>query len=215
MPRSTIEPQRNDLPPPVLLADEERAALLDLARIALATAVGAASPSSLAAAREQHADLSRRAAAFVTLTEHGALRGCIGLVDASARVTNAVVEAATWAALEDPRFTPVCTTELRRLHVDVSVLGPLVPIADPESFRLGIDGIVVERGGRRGLLLPEVADGLGNDRTAMLDMACRKAGLTTRAWRDHGTTVSVFRTDRFGGDAAPEEPGATPGDATL
>jgi AMMECR1 domain-containing protein len=62
-----------------------------------------------------------------------------------------------------------------------------------------VDGIVVERGGRRGLLLPEVAPMQGMDRTAMLDTACRKAGMPAGAWRDRATTLFAFRTDRFGG----------------
>lgn len=209
MSRSTIEPESNELPPPVSLAVEERAALLDLARTALAAAVGVAPTAALAAAREHHAALHRRAGAFVTLTEDGDLRGCIGHLDPTARVAESVVDAATWAALEDPRFTRVRAAELSRLHVEVSVLGPVVPIADPESFRLGIDGIIVERGGRRGLLLPEVAAMLRNDRTAMLDTACRKAGLPPRAWREPGTTVSAFRTDRFGGAAVAGPPTST------
>jgi AMMECR1 domain-containing protein len=82
-----------------------------------------------------------------------------------------------------------------------------VRIADRDAWRLGEDGIVVERGGRRGLLLPEVAPMLGMSRMAMLDTACRKAGLPAGAWRDRTTSLYVFRTDRFGGPAleAPAE----------
>ena len=211
MPRSTVTPPSgqaggpqappNDLPPPVWVTAEEREALLTLARVALAAAVGAAPGPSLASAVGRHPGSGRRAAVFVTLTDDGELRGCIGHMDASSPVQESVVEATTWAALEDPRFSPVRAAELPRLRLEVSVLGPLVPLADPESFRLGIDGIVVERGGRRGLLLPEVATMLASDRTAMLDTACRKAGLSQHAWREPGTRVFAFRTDRFGGAA--------------
>lgn len=192
------------LPAPVTLADAERETLLALARAALAVAVGAAPRSALDAALADHPPVERRAAAFVTLTEHGELRGCIGHMDAGAPVQASVVEAATWAALEDPRFAPVRPSELRDIDVEVSVLGPLLPLADPMTFRLGTDGIVVQRGGRRGLLLPEVAAMLSNDRVAMLDTACRKAGLPSGAWRDQGTVTFAFRTDRFGGRAVAE-----------
>jgi AMMECR1 domain-containing protein len=67
--------------------------------------------------------------------------------------------------------------------------------------RPGTDGVVIERGGRRGLLLPEVAAQLGNDRVEFLEITCRKAGLPTRAWRDSTTIVYAFRTHRFGGRA--------------
>jgi AMMECR1 domain-containing protein len=68
----------------------------------------------------------------------------------------------------------------------------------PTAFRPGIDGIVVDRHGRRALLLPEVAPMLDLDCEGMLQAACRKAGLSVNAWREPGTTVQVFRTARFG-----------------
>ena len=188
------------LPEAVILTDGERAALYDLARAAVAAAVGGAPHSAVRDALDRHPRVERRAAAFVTLTEEGELRGCVGHMDASAPVAESVFEAANWAALGDPRFPSVRAEELPRLHLEVSILGPLVP-CDPGRWRLGVDGIVVERGGRRGLLLPEVAPMLNMDRTAMLDTACRKAGLPAGAWRDRGTNVYAFRTDRFGGPA--------------
>ena len=193
------------LPAPVDLIDVERGTLLALARAALAAAVGAAPRSAIDAVRAQRPTSGRRGAAFVTLTEGGELRGCIGHMDASTPVEESVVEAATWAALEDPRFASVRKSELGQIHVEVSVLGPLVALGDPMAFRPGVDGIVVERRGRRGLLLPEVAAMLGNDRTAMLDTACRKAGLPVGSWRDPGTVTLVFRTNRVGGRAVEAE----------
>lgn len=188
---------------PVALSSMERDALLDLARAALAAAVGAGPERAVRDALTRHPVIDRRAAAFVTLTEDGELRGCIGHMDASAPVTESVVEAATWAALEDPRFATVQASELARIHLDVSVLGPLVRLDGPGDWEPGIDGIVVERSGRRGLLLPEVAAMRGMDRTAMLDTCCRKAGLPAKAWREPSTTLYAFRTDRFGGPAVP------------
>ncbi|OGO55742.1 MAG: hypothetical protein A2V85_02205 [Chloroflexi bacterium RBG_16_72_14] len=196
------------LPPPVTLTPDERAALLDIARVAVAVAVRAAPVGGLRDALARHPAIGRRAAAFVTLTEDGELRGCVGHMDAGTPVADSVVEAANWAALGDPRFPSVRAQELPRLHLEVSVLGPLVLQADASRWRLGIDGIVVERGSRRGLLLPEVGPMLGHDRTAMLDTACLKAGLPAGAWRDPGTTLYAFRTDRFGGPATVDAPEA-------
>lgn len=189
------------LPPPVALADAEREALLDLARTALAAAVGAAGAESVVAARDRHRPVGRHAAAFVTLTEDGELRGCIGHMDPSVPVEDSVIGAAISASLDDPRFAPVRRDELPRLHLEVSVLGPVLPLPDPGCLRMGVDGIIVERAGRRGLLLPEVAPMLGNDRVAMLETASRKAGLAPDAWRDRATRLFAFRTDRFGGPA--------------
>lgn len=194
-------PQPEALPGPVSLTADERETLLTVARASLAAATGAPGGSVIAEVLSRRPPVERCAAAFVTLTEGGELRGCIGHMDARAPITANVVEAATWAALEDPRFAPVRRSELPGIHVEVSVLGPLVRLADPLAFRLGVDGVVVEREGRRGLLLPEVAGMLGNDRTAMLDTACRKAGLRPGAWRQPGTATFAFRTDRFGGPA--------------
>jgi len=203
-PPSTIQAD-TDLPAPVTLGIEERAALLDIARTAVAVAVEAAPVEALQSVLDRRPALDRHAAAFVTLTEAGELRGCVGHMDADSPVAQSVVEAANWAAVGDPRFPSIRAGELARLHLEVSVLGPLVRQADPTRWRLGVDGIVVERWGRRGLLLPEVGPMLGNDRKAMLETACRKAGLPPAAWRDRGTTLYAFRTERFGGPAvAPE-----------
>jgi AmmeMemoRadiSam system protein A len=207
---STGEPPPAALPAPVTVGEAEQAALLALARAAIAVAAGAAPPEALDEARRRVPG-TRRAAVFVTLTEGGELRGCMGSLDPDAPVAEAVAEAAGWATRGDPRFRPVRRAELDRLEVGVSILGPLVPLAEPEAFRLGTDGIVVRRGQRRGLLLPEVAEKV-RDRRAMLEIASEKAGLARDAWRHEGTEVLAFRTARFGGPvvAAPGDP--PPGD---
>ncbi len=189
------------LPQAVALPEPERRCLLDLARTAVAVAARSLAPDALESARACETGIELRAAAFVTLNEGRGLRGCMGILDATRPVTELVVEAAACATRTDPRFPPVHPHELDGLEIDVSVLGPPVRLGDPLSFRLGVDGIIVERDGRRGLLLPEVAPMVGFDRVEMLEIACRKAGLPSDAWRDHRTVVSAFRTDRFGGPA--------------
>jgi AmmeMemoRadiSam system protein A len=189
-------------PEPVVVPPEEQALLLDLARLAVAVAAGARPGSDLDTALAAGALPERTAGAFVTLTERGELRGCMGNLDPDNPAWASVVEAARWAARGDPRFLGVEPDELAALHVDVSILGPMARLAGPGAFRPGVDGIVVRRGGRRGLLLPEVADSVGHGPTAMLAACCRKAGLPHDAWRDPGTELWVFRTHRFGGPAA-------------
>jgi AmmeMemoRadiSam system protein A len=192
-----------ELPAAVTLPEEARHCLLDLARTAVAVASRARSPEALEDAFACETGVELYAAAFVTLTQAGGLRGCMGMLDPTRLVSESVLEAAACAARTDPRFPPVRPAELEGIEIEVSVLGPLVRLADPLSFRLGIDGIVVERDGHRGLLLPEVAPMVDFDRFEMLEIACRKAGLPSRAWRDPRTIVSAFRTDRFGGPAVP------------
>lgn len=187
----------SSLPADVDLPVGEQDRLLDLARDAVAAAVGREPERALGPSLGP----LRRGAAFVTLLEHGELRGCIGTLDASRPLDDSVAGAAAAAALHDVRFRPLTADELPAIEIEVSVLGPLVILADPMGFRLGVDGLLVDRGYQRGLLLPEVATMAGFDAEAMLDATCRKAGLPPGAWRDPRTTVRAFRTKRFGGPA--------------
>ncbi len=193
------------LPGPVEVDEGARVQLLALARMAVAVASRTEPAPALDAAMHEASLTDLHASAFVTLTEDGELRGCMGILDPDRPVHDAVAEAAACATRTDPRFRPVAPDELPRLEVDVSVLGPMVELNDPLAWRLGIDGIVVQLGGRRGLLLPEVAAENGLDRVAMLDIATRKAGLPHGAWRDADARVSAFRTLRFGGPAVSPE----------
>jgi AmmeMemoRadiSam system protein A len=180
---------------------EERQ-LLALARLALQVAVGGRPAEELEAALDARSEPERRAATFVTLTEGDRLRGCMGGLDATRPVGASVATSALLAALEDPRFRAVEAVELPGLTVEISVLGPLREVEDPEAFCLGTDGVVVEQAGRRGLLLPEVATHFGLDHAAMLDLVCLKAGLPRHAWRSRQARLFTFRTHRFGGPAA-------------
>lgn len=192
-------------PPPVDVSLDERDRLLELARFAVLTAVRGEAELAFDAAAHRTGTVParqiRRGAAFVTLTAHGRLRGCVGNLEASRPLAWSVAAAAVSAALHDDRFGPVDETELPGLEIEVSVLGPTVAMPDPRLFRPGIDGVVVERGMARGLLLPEVATMHGLDTLGMLEGACRKAGLPPDAWQAPGTTVLAFRTERFGGPA--------------
>ena len=182
------------------------ACLLDLAREAVAAAVEdrpAPVPDALS-----HLAMGRQADAFVTLTEDGLLRGCMGTLGADEPVGAAVVRAATLAATRDPRFAPVAPDELERLNVEVSVLGPSRPLPDPNAFVAGRDGIVVEAHGRRAILLPQVATEMGWGAEEMLYAVCQKAGLRAGAWREPGTHLSTFCVQRTSGPAADPEQAA-------
>jgi AmmeMemoRadiSam system protein A len=143
------------------------------------------------------APLAEPGAAFVTLHEQGELRGCIGLLRFEMPLWINVREAAAAAALDDPRFNPVQEREVAGLELEVSVLEPPVEIPDASHFVAGRHGIVVERGGRRALFLPQVAGEMGWGAEQMLDAVCRKAGLPSDAWRDRGTKLSTFEASYF------------------
>lgn len=178
------------------LTADERTVLLRLARAALEAGVsGAASPAL------PTGDLSTvRRGAFVTLECHHALRGCIGHLAADRPVADVVADMAVAAALEDPRFPPVSSAELADIEIEISVLTTprRLDRADPRRITIGRDGVIVERGGARGLLLPQVAPGYGWGAERFLSAACEKAGLPSSAWREPGTVVLTFQADIFG-----------------
>ncbi|MHB8053751.1 MAG: AmmeMemoRadiSam system protein A [Candidatus Aminicenantales bacterium] len=135
--------------------------------------------------------------AFVTLTQKGELRGCIGYPLPLKPLAEAVAEMAVAAALEDPRFEPVSLEEVADLHFEISVLTLPSPLDDPEQVVVGRHGIIVSRGFHKGLLLPQVPIEYNWDRETFLRHGCLKAGLPPDAWKK-GARIEVFEADVFG-----------------
>ncbi len=135
--------------------------------------------------------LSENGAAFVTLTIGGQLRGCIGYTEAIMPLYQCVSECAVSAAFRDPRFKPLTKDEYPNIHVEISVLTPLVNVSSIDEIMVGRDGLMISQMGRRGLLLPQVATDYGWDRETFLIQTCRKAGLPDDAWQ-HGATIQKF-----------------------
>jgi AmmeMemoRadiSam system protein A len=147
------------------------------------------------------------AGAFVSVYVDDELRGCMGRVDADTPLYLAVEQLAVAAATRDPRFDPVRIEELKLTRLEISVLSSVAPI-DPAHIEIGKHGLVVTRGPRRGLLLPQVAVKHGFERDQFLDETCAKAGLAAGAWREAGTHIEAFTADVFsesqnGGDPLP------------
>jgi len=137
--------------------------------------------------------LERPAAAFVTITREGNLRGCVGYSDPLFPLHQTVSRCVRSAATEDYRFQPVRSHELPDLRISISVLSALRKVESVDDILIGRDGLQVVGAGCRGLLLPQVATDQGWDRERFLDSVCRKAGLPDGAWR--GTDVDVFAFD--------------------
>ncbi len=156
-----------------MLSDEDQRTLLDLAR---RTAHAAARGETAPDLTNPSGPLREKGAAFVTLKISGQLRGCIGHVEAVLPLWESVRDMAEAAAVRDSRFPPLGPRELPGLDIDVSVLTPLKPIR-PDDIRIGLHGLVVRRGARSGLLLPQVAVEWGWDRAEFLRRTCEKAGL--------------------------------------
>ncbi|MBI5882765.1 MAG: AmmeMemoRadiSam system protein B [Elusimicrobia bacterium] len=179
---------------PRALAAEERGALLACAREAIA--------ERFAGGREARGELSPMArlnlpgSAFVTLTDaEGELRGCIGDLEPRQTLLDSVRRNAASAAFADPRFPALCADEFAGIGIEVSVVSPK-RTAHWSEVRPG-DGVVVERGGRSGVFLPQVWEKI-SDPAEFLGILCsQKAGLPREAYRQPGTTLKVFSVEKM------------------
>ena len=172
---------------------QERAFLLDVARKAIAASLEQRDfrPDPLTP------NVGEPRGVFVTLMLNGQLRGCVGQILAAEPLTQAVAHSAVSAAFGDPRFMPLTAAELPQIHIEISVLSPLHSIR-PEDVRLGVHGLMVCCGARRGLLLPQVATEFGWGAQTFLEQTCRKAGLPSDAWQQRGTELYGFTAEKFG-----------------
>ena len=182
------------------LSEADRKSILELARQAVVEAV----------CRERLPDeipktgvFERQCGVFVTLHTAGRLRGCIGVIEAKTNLGESIVQCASSAAREDPRFSPIEPEELPELEIEVSLLSPLHRIQHDE-IEIGKHGLMVEQGFRRGLLLPQVAVEHHLEREQFLKETCHKAGLAGDAWkapdtRIYGFTCEILGEDKRGG----------------
>lgn len=177
------------------LSKEARRQLLALARGTLEADFRGEPPPRLASDRAETFGEPR--ALFVTLRREGQLRGCIGTLAPEGDLTRSVPRFARQAAFADPRFPGLTAEELPECTIEISVLTPPRPVADPGEIVVGRDGLIIELGGRRGLLLPQVATEWGFDREKFLVEVSRKAGLPPDAWRHPGAQLWSFQAEVF------------------
>jgi AmmeMemoRadiSam system protein A len=140
---------------------------------------------------------------FVSVHREHQLRGCLGMLEDAQNVAPAIVRLAADVAHLDYRFPPIVAEELQFLSIELSILTPVERVADTALIEVGRDGLIVEMGRSRGLLLPQVATDHGWDRETFLAQTCVKAGLPIDAWR-RGAAIWRFSAEVFGG-AAPGE----------
>ncbi len=148
-------------------------------------------------------ELNAPCGCFVTLKNHGRLRGCIGQFISESPLIELVAEMAKSSATGDPRFfaDPITAGELGQLDVEISVLSPLQRTDEPLSLRLGVDGIYIKKGHASGCFLPQVATETGWSKEKFLSYCCaHKAGLAADAWQEPETEVYLFTADIFGAD---------------
>lgn len=134
----------------------------------------------------------QQAGAFVSLHKWGQLRGCIGTIGPTTdQVVLEIIQNAISAATRDPRFDPVTADELPDLDISVDILQPAEPVTDLSQLDPQQYGVIVSRGGRRGLLLPDL-DGVDSV-SEQLAIACRKAGIDPAGPYE----IARFRVTRY------------------
>ena len=176
-----------------MTSEADRQRLLRIARDALAAHVaGTRTPEA-----ELTGAAARLAGAFVTLHAGTELRGCIGHVEANEPLGVVIARSAVAAGSSDPRFPGITAAELPGLHIEISILSPFAPVSSLADIQIGIDGLIVQLGWHRGLLLPQVAAEWHWDRETFVAETCRKAGLAGDAW-EKGAKIWKFQAEVFG-----------------
>jgi len=179
--------------------DELGRSLVTIARRAIGAELGKARGDERPA--PDHPALAAPGATFVTLFKHGALRGCIGTLEARRPLGEDVRANAVAAAFADPRFPRLRFDEFLDTSVEVSLLSaPEALTGDGEQslrdqLRAGVDGVVLEYVGRRATFLPQVWDSIGEP-TEFLAELKRKAGLPVDFWSP-GVKISRYGVTKW------------------
>ena len=179
------------------LSPKQKERLLTIARETLDTFVRTGKAPAYG---DEEARLSVEEGAFVTLTKHGGLRGCIGNIEGSGPLYQTVRRMAIAAASEDPRFEPVRADELKDIDIEISVLSRPRVVKSADEIELGKHGVIVSKGFlNRGVFLPQVAIETGWSKDRFLAELCsQKAGLPPDSWKDPAVQLQVFTADVFG-----------------
>ena len=186
---------------PGMLTKDEKRALLRLARQALEQGVRGQRLVPLDP-QEIPPRLMEPGASFVTLTEAGDLRGCIGALEAYQPLAEDVREHAMAAAMEDYRFPQVQVYELPKIQIEISYLTPQVPLDYQDwqdllaKLNPGKDGVVLRDGIRRATFLPQVWEKIPEP-VLFLEYLCEKMGAAPDLWKKKHLTVSIYHVDEF------------------
>ncbi len=139
---------------------------------------------------------------FVTLHRHGALRGCIGSLEATESVWDGVIRNAVNAAFHDPRFLKLTEDEFQGIDLEVSILSESVPLeyTDYQDLLSQLEpyrhGVTIRKGHARATFLPQVWKQLP-DKALFLSHLCQKAGLSPDDWKKGDLSVETYTVDCF------------------
>jgi len=178
-----------------MLTEKEKKTLLMIARRTLEEYLREAKKPTFEVSEPA---LKEKRGVFVTLHEKGRLRGCIGHLMPVDELYKAVSRMAIESATADPRFPPVSPEELNEIEIEISVLTVPAKIKSIEEIELGRDGVIIKRGMRQGVFLPQVATETGWSKEEFLGHLARdKAGLEAEAWKDQDTGIFTFQAEVF------------------
>jgi len=142
--------------------------------------------------------LLEKRAVFVTLRNkrNGDLRGCIGQSKPRYPLIEAIAKTVISSAVDDIRFPSLTIDELPDLLIEINVLSPLSP-SKPEDVQIGKHGLMINKGSRGAIFLPEVAVSNAWDLHTFLDELCRKADLPEGSWHDREAELYVFESETW------------------
>jgi len=179
--------------PQFSLSPEEKTELLQLARSAINQIIR---EKKIIDYNTENQNFLTKKGAFVTLKKKGFLRGCIGFIEPIMPLYQTVIQTSIYAACTDQRFPPVSVEELDELEIEISVLSPLKRIRDPSLIKVGKHGLVISKGDKKGLLLPQVPLENKWSRETFLQQACLKAGLPPNTWKSEAD-IYIFEAIIF------------------
>jgi AmmeMemoRadiSam system protein B/AmmeMemoRadiSam system protein A len=180
----------------MLLNSAQRKRLLQIARESLTSYVRDGKRADFT---ENDKALNEPFGAFVTLHEKGDLRGCIGNMSAQGPLYKTVASMAIEASVDDPRFPPLSPSEIGKVDIEISVLSPMKKVSGAGEITIPGHGVLVRKGFRSGVYLPQVAVETGWNKEQFLTSLCaHKAGLAPDAWKDPATEMYVFNAEVFG-----------------
>ncbi len=142
-------------------------------------------------------ELKTPSAVFVTLNKFHNLRGCIGTTVPQLPLYQAVQQMAVASAFEDYRFSPVTEQELKDIKIEISVLSPLKRVKSVDEIKPDVHGVVVRKGTRSGLFLPQVWEHFSKKEDFLSELCYQKAGLHPDAWKDPDTELYIFTVFAF------------------
>jgi len=184
-------------PDPPILSEAEQKTLLTLSRDVLEGITKDHSFKPDLSKYDLTPNLKQNSRLFVTLTEKGELRGCIGHVEAIMPIYQGVIDNTFSAAFRDSRFPPVRSSDVPDIRIEISINTPQRLIKDVNQIEIGKHGLIIEKGFHRGLLLPQVPVEWKWDLDEFLKGICRKAGLPDGAWKDPDTKLYIYSSQVF------------------